>query len=136
MQESKNFRTHNMSKLNKIFNTKEMQPITRMWICLQALLSVPVTAADGERRFSEYKLVETYLKSTTCEARLNFLANSSLENMLHYFDISDLVTNFVEVKAKIDFHCSTTPATFRVFRNITIFYSRRYSKSIFTDTLS
>lgn len=92
-----------------------MQPIIRMWICLRVLLSMPVSAAEGERRFSEYKLVETYLKSTTCEARLNFLPNSSLENMLHYLDISDLVINFVDVNAKIDFQCSTTPATLFVF---------------------
>ena len=54
--------------------------------------------------------------------------------MLYYLDISDLVTNFADVKAKIDFHCSTMPVTLFVFFETTIFYSRRYSKSIFTDT--
>ena len=48
VQKFKNFIAQYMPKLIKIFNAKEMQPITRMWISLRSLLSMPVSAADGE----------------------------------------------------------------------------------------
>jgi len=42
-------------------------------VSLRILLSLPVTVAAGERSFSKLKLIESYLRSSMCQERLNSL---------------------------------------------------------------
>lgn len=60
-------------------------------IALRIMLTIPVTVASAEQRFSKLKLIKTYLRSTIAQERLNALAILSIENdearKLNYKDI-------------------------------------------------
>jgi hypothetical protein len=43
------------------------------------LLTIPVTVASAERSFSKLKLLNTYMRSTMKQERLNGLATNALE---------------------------------------------------------
>lgn len=47
---------------------------------LRISLTIPVTAASGERFFSKFKLIKTHLRSSTAQDRLVGLAMLSIEN--------------------------------------------------------
>ncbi|XP_049789608.1 uncharacterized protein LOC126195146 [Schistocerca nitens] len=70
-------------------------------IALRILLTLPVTVASGERSFSKLKLIETYLRSTMSQTRLNDLATISIENELaEDLNYTDRVKEFAQAKAR------------------------------------
>jgi len=53
-------------------NLNEVYPT--MWIALRIAVTIPVTVASAERRFSKLNLIKTYLRSTMSQERLCGLA--------------------------------------------------------------
>lgn len=68
-------------------------------IVLRLLLTLPVTAASGERSFSALKLIKTYLRSKMSQDRLSGLSLISIEhNVRRSLDLDSLVTAFAKAK--------------------------------------
>jgi hypothetical protein len=53
--------------------------IANALIAYMILLTIPVTVASAERSFSKLKLLNTYMRSTMKQERLNGLATNALE---------------------------------------------------------
>uniref|UniRef100_H2ZU64 HAT C-terminal dimerisation domain-containing protein n=1 Tax=Latimeria chalumnae TaxID=7897 RepID=H2ZU64_LATCH len=69
-------------------------------IALRILLTIPVTAASGERSFF-LKLIKTHLRSSMLQERLGGLAQLSIESdIAGQLDYSDILQDFSSVKAR------------------------------------
>ncbi|XP_052754162.1 LOW QUALITY PROTEIN: 52 kDa repressor of the inhibitor of the protein kinase-like [Galleria mellonella] len=80
-------------------NLQELYP--NVWIALRILLTIPVTAASGERSFSKLKLIKTYLRLTISQSRLTNLATLSIENEIaENIDFDNLIKEFADRKAR------------------------------------
>ncbi|KAL4096850.1 hypothetical protein QTP88_021732 [Uroleucon formosanum] len=71
------------------------------YISLRILLTLPVTAATGERSFSKLKIIKNYLQSTMSQDRLVGLAMISIEKEFVYnMDMEEVVSDFANAKAR------------------------------------
>ena len=71
------------------------------WIAYRILLTIPVTAASGERSFSKLKLIKSYLRSTISQDRLNGLALQSIEkDLVDKLDYTNLISDFATKNAR------------------------------------
>jgi len=59
-------------------NLQELYP--NVWRALRISLTIPVMIVSGERSFSKFKLIKTYLRSTISQSRFTNLVTMSLEN--------------------------------------------------------
>jgi hypothetical protein len=53
-----------------------------IWVPLRILLMMPVSVTNGERSFSELRLIKFYLRSFLLQVGLNSLATLSIENTI------------------------------------------------------
>ena len=71
-----------------------------VWIAYRILLTISVTVASVERRFSKLKLIKSYIRSTMSQERLNGLAILSIEkHMPEQIDFNSLIIDFLSKKA-------------------------------------
>lgn len=71
------------------------------YVSLRILLTLPVTAATGERSFSKLKIIKNYLRSQMSQDRLVGLAMISIEKELAYnMDMEEVVSDFANAKAR------------------------------------
>uniref|UniRef100_A0A8C5EEX0 HAT C-terminal dimerisation domain-containing protein n=1 Tax=Gouania willdenowi TaxID=441366 RepID=A0A8C5EEX0_GOUWI len=83
--------------LNYIYSEDLLELYSNLSIALRLLLTLPVSVASGERKFSALKLIKTYLRSTMCQERLTGLALISIERaVLRSSDMEDIVAAFAE----------------------------------------
>jgi hypothetical protein len=60
------------------------------------LLTIPVTVVSAERNFSKLKLLNTYMRSTMKQERLNGLVTIALEiECLEKIKYEDIIENFI-----------------------------------------
>ena len=60
-----------------------------------------MTVANGERRFSKLKLINTYLRSTKSDDRLSSLTFLSIENSISQsLDLSNAILEFSKKKVR------------------------------------
>ena len=70
-------------------------------IAYRIMLTIPVTVASAERSFSKLKLLESYLRSTMTQERLNVLAMIALESdMLEKIDYERIIEDFISKNAQ------------------------------------
>ena len=94
--------------LQKSISNERMGPIEILWflkvhgyfpnatIAYRVLLTIPVTIASKEQRFSKLKLLKTYLHSTMTQERLNDLAIIALEGeMLEKIGYKHIIEDFI-----------------------------------------
>ncbi|KAL4152652.1 hypothetical protein QTP88_000485 [Uroleucon formosanum] len=71
------------------------------YVSLRILLTLPVTAATGERSFSKLNIIKNYLRSQMSQDRLVGLAMISIEKELAYnMDMEEVVSDFANAKAR------------------------------------
>lgn len=71
------------------------------FIALRILLTLPVTAATGERSFSKLKIIKNYLRSQMSQDRLVGLAMISIEKELSInLDMDEIISDFASAKAR------------------------------------
>ena len=71
-----------------------------LFLCLKLYLTVAVSIASCERRFSKLKLIKSYLRSTMGESRLSALAILFIESdFVEMLSFKDIISAFVSVKA-------------------------------------
>ena len=64
-------------------------------IAYRILLTIPVTVASVKRKFSKLKLLQSYLRSTMSQERLNELAILSIkQDLLENIEYKSLISNF------------------------------------------
>ena len=64
-------------------------------IAYRILLTIPVTVASVKRNFSKLKLLQSYLRSTMSQERLNELAILSIkQDLLENIEYKSLISNF------------------------------------------
>nr|GEY36363.1 zinc finger MYM-type protein 1 [Tanacetum cinerariifolium] len=91
----------NMKPLDVLNFLKQDDCYPNAIIAYRVWLTIPVTVASAERSFSKLKLLESYLRSTMSQARLNGLALIAIENdILVSVNYDDLVNNFTSKNAK------------------------------------
>ncbi|XP_074369106.1 uncharacterized protein LOC141709162 [Apium graveolens] len=75
---------------------KEMEgSYSNSWIAYRILLTIPVTVAYAERRFSKLKLIKSYLRPIMSQKMLSDLAILSIEkDMVEIFDYVNLIDIF------------------------------------------
>jgi hypothetical protein len=89
----------NILNFFKKFNMEDVYP--NIWVSLRILLAMPLSVTSGERNFSKFKLIETYLRSSMSQERLSSLATLSIENAIAQNpDFSELVKTFADKKAR------------------------------------
>ena len=54
----------------EVFVKNDLQTFPQIYLCLKLYLSIPVSAAEGERSFSVLKILKSFLRSTMCQDRL------------------------------------------------------------------
>ncbi|XP_071689120.1 uncharacterized protein [Rutidosis leptorrhynchoides] len=70
-------------------------------IAYRILLTIPVTVASAERRFSKLKLLKNYLRSTMSQQRLSGLAMITIENeILESINCEDIIKQFATKNAR------------------------------------
>ncbi|GJU97468.1 zinc finger MYM-type protein 1, partial [Tanacetum coccineum] len=85
----------NMRPLDVLNFLKQDDYYPNAIIAYRVLLTIPVTMASAERRFSKLKLLKSYLRSTMSQERLNVLALIAIENdILESVNYNDLINNF------------------------------------------
>ena len=84
---------------------KRLDSFPNAYIAYRILLTISVTIASAERRFSKSKLIKSYLRSTMSQEIWSRLAILSIEKeMLRELKYKNLISNFASQKArKIDF---------------------------------
>lgn len=88
-----------ISILNQIYKKGLQNILPQICICLRILSTIPTSMSTGERSFSKLKLIESYLRSTTEENRLNHLILLSIEHKLaKTLDYDDVIDSFAEKK--------------------------------------
>ncbi|KAF0710596.1 Uncharacterized protein FWK35_00036342, partial [Aphis craccivora] len=87
--------------LNFIYKNKLQEAYPNISVAYQIYLTMPVTSASCERSFSKLKLIKTYLRSTTEQARLNHLSIISIENKIaRQINYEDIINDFASKKAR------------------------------------
>ncbi|KAL4107535.1 hypothetical protein QTP88_017867 [Uroleucon formosanum] len=87
--------------LNFIYKNKLQDAYPNISVAYQIYLTMPVTSASCERSFSKLKLIKTYLRSTTEQARLNHLSILSIENKIaRQINYEDIINDFAAKKAR------------------------------------
>ena len=72
----------------------------KIFITLQIVLTVPVSVASGERRFSKLKLIKKYLRSMMSQESLMGLAVISIENQIPLeIEVESIIKNFAEKRS-------------------------------------
>ena len=70
-------------------------------IAYRVLLTISVTVASAERRFSKLKLLNSYMRTTMTQERLNYLATIALEDdMLEQINYEGMIKDFISKNAK------------------------------------
>ena len=65
------------------------------WIAYRIILTILITVASGERKFSKLKLIKSYIRSTMSQERMNDLAMLSIEKTLVVgIDYTSLINTF------------------------------------------
>ena len=84
---------------------KRLDSFPNAYIAYRILLTISVTIASAERRFSKLKLIKSYLRSIMSQEIWSRLAILSIEKeMLRELKYKNLISNFASQKArKIDF---------------------------------
>jgi hypothetical protein len=86
----------NMGPLEILKFLKHHDCFPNATITYRVLLTIPVTVASAERRFSKFKLLKSYLRSTMTQERLNDLAMIALESdLLEKIDYESIIENFI-----------------------------------------
>ena len=68
---------------------------------LKLYLTVAVSTASCERSFSKFKLIKSYLRSTTGESKLSALPILSIESdLVETLSFDDIISEFVSMKAR------------------------------------
>jgi hypothetical protein len=68
---------------------------------LHIFVTIPVTVAKGERRFSKLRLIKTYLRLTLVEDKLSGLALLSIENdTAQTLSCEDIIKKFANAKVR------------------------------------
>jgi len=65
--------------LNKIYDFKLQEHFSNVCICLRILLTIPTTVASAERSFSKLKLIKNYLRATSGQSHVVYLARLNIE---------------------------------------------------------
>ncbi|KAL4091733.1 hypothetical protein QTP88_026380 [Uroleucon formosanum] len=87
--------------LNFIYKNKLQDVYPNISVAYQIYLTMPVTSASCERSFSKLKLIKTYLRSNTEQARLNHLSILSIENKIaRQINYEDIINDFAAKKAR------------------------------------
>jgi len=88
--------------LNYIYSENLLDMYSSLSIALRLLLTLPVSVASGERRFSALKLIKkNYLRSTMGQERLRGLALISIEHDVRKsLDMEDIIAAFAQAKAR------------------------------------
>ncbi|KAL4119494.1 hypothetical protein QTP88_012301 [Uroleucon formosanum] len=87
--------------LNFIYKNKLQDAYPNISVAYQIYLTMPVTSVSCERSFSKLKLIKTYLRSTTEQARLNHLSILSIENKIaRQINYEDIINDFAAKKAR------------------------------------
>jgi hypothetical protein len=85
-----------MGPLDILKFVKKMGIFPNALIAYRILLTIPVTVASAERSFSKLKLLNTYMRSTMKQERLNGLATIALEiECLEKIKYEDIIENFI-----------------------------------------
>ncbi|XP_039366215.1 zinc finger MYM-type protein 1-like [Mauremys reevesii] len=89
-----------------IHTSKLVDTYPNVYIATRILLTIPVTAASGERSFSKQKLIKNYLRSPMSQERLTGLAILAIEQDITLsLSYDDIITDFADKKAStIVFH--------------------------------
>ena len=100
------FQINENCPINVLNYTKRLESFPNACIAFRILLTIPVTVASAEKRFSKLKLIKSYLRSTMSQERLSELAILSIENeMLTEFECENLINNFASQQTrKINFN--------------------------------
>jgi len=64
--------------LNKIYDFKFQERFPNLCICLRILLTIPATVASAERSFRKLKLIKNYLRATSGQFRVVYLARLNI----------------------------------------------------------
>ena len=74
------------------------------WIAYRILLTIPISIASGEIRFSKLKMIKNYLRSTILQEILNELAMLSIKNnFVGKLDYASLIDVFVSKNTRAMF---------------------------------
>ncbi|KAF0703446.1 Uncharacterized protein FWK35_00032722, partial [Aphis craccivora] len=85
--------------LNFIYKNKLQEAYPNISVAYQIYHTIPVTSASCERSFSKLKLIKTYLRSTTEQARHNHLSIISIENKIaRQINYEDIINDFASKK--------------------------------------
>ena len=69
--------------------------------CIKDFLSMPASVAFGERSFSKLKLVNKFLRTTTVQERLYYLARVSIEtDLTRRCNFNEIIFSFAKQKAR------------------------------------
>lgn len=96
-----------LSRLHKFLVSKNLIDLyPNVNIALKIYLCTPASNCSAERSFSTLARVKNYLRSTTTQKRLNFLAVLAIENDLTTrLDFEDVISEFANKKARrVNFH--------------------------------
>ena len=87
--------------LNKIYDFKLQEHFPNACICLRILLTIPATVASLEWSFSKLKLIKNYLRATSDQSRVVYLAIFNIESILvQKVEYDDIIKTFAEKKAR------------------------------------
>ncbi|GBM10029.1 hypothetical protein AVEN_24011-1 [Araneus ventricosus] len=80
-----------------------LESVPNLILALRFFVTLCVSVASRERRFSKLKLIKNYLRSTMNQARLFILAILSIENcVVEGIDFDNAISKFVEQKDRRD----------------------------------
>ncbi|XP_074799593.1 zinc finger MYM-type protein 1-like [Natator depressus] len=87
--------------LNFIWKNKLTDSAPNTVIALRILLTLPVSAASGERSFSKLKLIKTNMRTSMLQQRLVGLSTLSIEHdIARSIDLEELVSKFAKLKVR------------------------------------
>ena len=87
--------------LNFILKNNVTDIVPNTVIALRILLTLPVSVASGERRFSKLKLIKTYLRTSMLQERLVGLTILSIEHHIaRDTELVELISKFARVTAR------------------------------------
>jgi len=87
--------------LEYICENQLVELFSNTYISLRILLTLPVTAAKGERSFSKLKIIKNYLRSQMSQDCLVGLSMILIEKELAYnMDMKEVVSDFADAKAR------------------------------------
>ena len=89
--------TRPLGILNYLFTNKLISVLANLFTAFRIYLTMPVTVAHSERSFSKLKIIKNYLRSTLSQSRLT---NLSLVSIEHEIEVSDIIKDFANAKAR------------------------------------